>query len=188
MAPPRQLMPPSFLSGARSRRRMSDVRMRPYADGDLERITKIYNSYVRTSIATFDVEPVTPAQYAEWVRAHTAGEGHRIWVATEYDRIIGYAGAGPFRTRPACDRTVETSIYVDAARTGQGLGTSLYGRLLESLADTDLHRAVAVIAEPNPASNALHRALGFREVARLTEAGWKFGKYWDVAIFERGLP
>ncbi len=166
---------------------MPPVRLRPYAEGDLERITEIYNNYVRTSIATFDVEPETLSHYAEWVRVHTSGPGHRIWVAEEAERVIGYAGAGPFRPRPAYERTVETCIYLDPAQTGRGLGRTLYGRLLESLADADLHRAVAVIAEPNPASDALHRAFGFREVGRLSEVGWKFGKYWDVAVVERTL-
>lgn len=168
--------------------RMSDVILRPYADGDLERITEIYNHYVRTSIATFDMEPVTAERYAGWAEAHTTGEGHRLWVAEEEDRVVGYAGSGPFRPRPAYDRTVETSIYLDPARTGRGLGRRLYGRLFDSLAAARLHRAIAVIAEPNPASDALHRRFGFREAGRLTEAGWKFGKPWDVALFERGFP
>ncbi len=167
---------------------MHDVLLRPYADGDLEPMTEIYNHYVRTSIATFDLEPVTPAQYEPWVRAHTSGSGHRIWVAEDAGKVVGYAGAGPFRPRPAYDRTVEVSVYLDPTKTGLGLGRALYRRLFEFLSGTDLHRAVAVIAEPNPASDALHREFGFREIGRLTEAGWKFGKHWDVALFERGLP
>ncbi len=167
---------------------MSGVLLRPYAGGDLERVTAIYNHYVRTSIATFDVEPLTPSEYTPWVRAHTSGPGHQIWVAEEAGHVIGYAGAGPFRPRPAYDRTVETSIYLDPLKTGRGLGRALYGRLLESLKGAGAHRAVAVIAEPNPASEGLHRAFGFREVGRLTEVGWKFGKHWDVALFERGFP
>ncbi len=167
---------------------MLDPVLRPYAAADLERVTEIYNHYVRTSIATFDVEPVTAARYAQWVGAHTSGQGHQIWVVEEAGRVLGYAGAGPFRPRPAYDRTVETSIYVDPACTGRGLGRLLYARLFESLVDTPIHRAIAVIAEPNPASDALHRRLGFREVGRLTQAGWKFGKPWDVALLERAIP
>ncbi len=167
---------------------MASVTLRPYADGDLDRITEIYNHYVRTSIATFDLEPVTSARYSEWVQAYTTGKGHRLWVAEEGRHVIGYAGSGPFRPRPAYDRTAETSIYVDPAKTGRGLGNALYARLFESLTSADLHRAVAVIAEPNPASDALHRRFGFREVGRLSEAGWKFGKPWDVALFERPFP
>ncbi len=167
---------------------MPDVLLRPYADGDLERVAEIYNHYVRTSIATFDVEPVASDRYADWVRAHTTGEGHGIWVAEEGGRVLGYAASGPFRPRPAYDRTVETAVYLDPASTGRGLGRALYGRLFESLVQADLHRAIAVIAEPNPASEALHRRFGFRDVGRLSEVGWKFGKHWDVALFERGLP
>ncbi len=166
---------------------MPDTTLRPYEDDDLERITEIYNHYVRTSIATFDLEPVTPDHYGEWAQASMTGEGHMLWVAEEEGRVVGYAGAGPFRPRPAYHRTVETSVYLDPACTGRGLGSALYGRLFEALASADLHRAVAVIAQPNPASEALHRRFGFREAGRLTEVGSKFGKLWDVALFERTL-
>jgi phosphinothricin acetyltransferase len=33
------------------------------------------------------------------------------------------------------------------------------------------------MAQPDPASNAMHRALGFTEVGTLDEVGFKFGPY-----------
>ena len=40
---------------------------------------------------------------------------------------------------------------------------------------------------PNPGSIALHERFGFKRVAHFTEQGRKFGKYWDVAWFEKPL-
>lgn len=167
---------------------MSGFVLRPYADRDLNRVTEIYNDYVRTSIATFDLEPVAAAEYAHWVEAHTSGEGHGLWVAEQDGQVIGYAGCGPFRPRRAYDRTAEVSIYLDPAQIGRGLGTALYARLFDSLASARLHRLVAVIALPNPASVALHQPFGFREVGRLSQVGWKLGEFRDVALFERAFP
>ena len=112
---------------------------------------------------------------------------HPVLIATRNERIVGYASAGRFRARPGYDTTVETSVYVDHAESGRGVGTSLYAALLDMLAGRDLHRAVAGIALPNDASIALHVRAGFRQVALFTEQGRKFERYWDVAWFERPL-
>ena len=60
-------------------------------------------------------------------------------------------------------------------------------RLLVAEADGEpgVHRALGGIAEPNPASIALHEALGFRHLGTFTEVGFKYGRYWDVAWYER---
>ena len=40
---------------------------------------------------------------------------------------------------------------------------------------------------PNPFSGALHRRFGFELVGTFREQGRKFGRYWDVAWFEKAL-
>jgi phosphinothricin acetyltransferase len=44
---------------------------------------------------------------------------------------------------------------------------------------------VAVVALPNDASEALHRALGFERVGVLRDVGRKFGRYIDTAWWQR---
>ena len=58
---------------------------------------------------------------------------------------------------------------------------------IRPLADEDVHRAVGDVTLPNPASIALHRNLGFEPVGIFHEVGYKFGRYWDVQWFEKGL-
>lgn len=48
-------------------------------------------------------------------------------------------------------------------------------------------RAFVGITLPNAASVGLHHALGFTEVGILQRAGFKFGRYHDVASLERSL-
>jgi phosphinothricin acetyltransferase len=71
---------------------------------------------------------------------------------------------------------------------GQGLGSALYEALLSALEREDVHRAYAGIGMPNPASVRLHERFGFRRVGYYTEQGRKFGRYWDVAWYERSFP
>lgn len=154
--------------------------------GDLAAINEIYNHYVRTSHVTFDVEDRSLAWRRRWFDEHSR-ERHLVVVAQRDGRVVGFASSGTHRPRSAYDTSVETSVYVAADHTGSGIGGSLYGALFERLEGCDVHRALAGITMPNPASVALHRAFGFRLVGRFTEQGRKFGRYWDVAWFERPM-
>jgi phosphinothricin acetyltransferase len=77
------------------------------------------------------------------------------------------------------------SIYLAPGATGRGLGTALYGALLPRLDREDVHRALAGVTLPNPASLALHERFGFHRVAHFSENGRKLGRYWDVVWLER---
>ena len=71
---------------------------------------------------------------------------------------------------------------------GEGLGTALYGRLLDELSEEPtVHRAYGGVALPNEASIALHQRFGFKRMGTFSEVGFKFGRYWDVVWFERAL-
>jgi phosphinothricin acetyltransferase len=108
-------------------------------------------------------------------------------VAVSDGRVIGYACSSRFRHKAAYETSVETSIYLAPESVGRGAGSRLYEELFETLEGDDVHRAYAGIALPNPASVALHERFGFKRVAHYTEQGRKFGRYWDVAWYERPL-
>jgi RimJ/RimL family protein N-acetyltransferase len=82
----------------------------------------------------------------------------------------------------------EYTVYLAPDTIGAGIGTVLYEALFVVLADEDVHRACAGITMPNDASVRLHEKFGFRRVGVFTEQGRKFGRYWDVAWYERKMP
>jgi phosphinothricin acetyltransferase len=84
--------------------------------------------------------------------------------------------------------SVETSVYVVPEAHRKGLGRALYTALFDGLKREDIHRAYGGITQPNAASNALHLAMGFRHMGTQTQVGRKFGKFWDVALYERQMP
>jgi phosphinothricin acetyltransferase len=154
---------------------------------DLEAINEIYNHYVSESHFTFDDEPVTMQARKEWF-THYADHGrHRVFVAVDNSRVIGYASSSRFRPKPGYLTSVETSIYLAPDATAKGAGSRLYETLFKSLEREDLHRAYAGIALPNPESIGLHEKFGFKRVALYTEQGRKFDRYWDVAWYEKPL-
>jgi len=99
-------------------------------------------------------------------------------------KLAGYAYATRWRERSAYRFTVETTIYLAPAFTGLGIGKTLYGELLTRLRTAGAHALMAVITLPNPASVALHEALGFQKVGQLAEVGFKFKRWVDVGYWQ----
>ena len=167
----------------------SEVQVRPGAEADLDALTDIYNHYVRETPITFDTGVFTPEERRPWLLSHPVDGPHRLMVATDADtqEILGYATSSPYRVKPAYETSVEVTVYVAPHAGRRGIGTLLYKALFEALAEEDLHRAYAGIAQPNEASTRLHERFGFRYVGTYREVGRKFGRYWDVAWYEKDL-
>jgi phosphinothricin acetyltransferase len=167
---------------------MTGVAVRAARLEDLAQLTDLYNHYVRTSPATFDLEPATVAMRREWMSHYAETGPHRLLVAEFGGKIAGYVSSGKFREKPGYLTSVEATVYVHPDRHGQGIGTSLYAALFSALDREDVHRAYAGIVIPNEASIALHLRFGFRPAGLYREVGRKFGRYWDVQWFERAVP
>jgi phosphinothricin acetyltransferase len=163
------------------------VEVRPATTSDLSAVNDIYNQYILEAHYTFDLEPWTIEARQEWFTHYGTTGRHRLLVAVAEDQVIGYASSSRYRPKAAYDVTVETSIYLAPESVGRGAGTHLYRELFKVLDGEDVHRATAGITLPNPASVALHERFGFKRIALFTEQGRKFGRYWDVAWFEKPL-
>jgi phosphinothricin acetyltransferase len=157
---------------------MSAPVVRPATESDLPSIKAIYDVQVLGGVATFDVEP-PPLAY--WERRLASTEpGDRLLVADAGSDVLGYAYSSSYRPRPAYARTRETSVYLAPGAQGQGLGRRLYDELLAGLRADGMHTAVAVVALPNPASQALHRSCGFASIGVLREVGHKLDRWVDT--------
>jgi len=152
---------------------------------DLPALTAIYNHYIVHTPITFDVTTYEPEQRRQWFDEHAPAGRHRLIVAEEHGAVAGYASTSRWRPKAAYETTVESSVYVRADAVGRGIGRELYAALFDVIANEDVHTAVAGVALPNAASIALHERFGFRQVGVFRDVGRKFGKYWDVAWFQR---
>lgn len=149
---------------------------------DAEAICEIYNHFVSNSIVTFEERPVAEPEMRQRIENTLQ---HLPWCVWEdRGRVEGYAYASPWRTRSAYRFSVETTVYVSPSRARRGIGSNLYRALLDDLRERGFHAAVGGIALPNPASVAFHEKLGFREVARFREVGFKQGRWIDVGYWE----
>lgn len=167
---------------------MEGAVIRPARPEDLDTLVEIYNHYVLHTAVTFDTEPFTADTRRPWFEEHATQGRHRLLVAVDaHDEVCGYASSGRFRAKRAYDPSVECSVYLREGRAGRGLGTALYTALFAALRREDVHRAYGGVALPNPASIALHRKLGFTPIGVYREVGRKFGRWWDVAWYEKAI-
>lgn len=166
---------------------MDGVRIRHCAPGDYGTIVAIYNYYIENSHVTFDTRPYSIGDRVPWFAQFGESGPHQLLVAESGDAVLGYCCSSPFHKRPAYAVSVETTVYVNADASGQGIGRKLYAELLQNLDGIGLHGAYAGVSLPNNASVKLHESLGFRKVGVYEEVGRKFDKYWSVAWYERRL-
>lgn len=164
---------------------MSNITIRRGIADDLNAINDIYNYYIAETAITFDIEPWTLAKRQEWFRQFDDAGPYQLFVADTGNAVVGFSYSAQFRLKAAYDPSVEVTVYLAESAKGAGLGTKLYEALFAALVDTDVHRAYAGIAVPNPGSVALHTKLGFDLAGRFSEVGRKFDRYVDVEWFEK---
>src|SRR5262245_11333348 len=100
---------------------MTSPSIRPATLADVPAITAIYAHAVKHGTASFELDAPDEAEMTRRIR--TLIDGGFPYLAAEADgKFLGYAYAGPYRTRPAYRFTVEDSIYVDPNVQRRGVG------------------------------------------------------------------
>lgn len=150
---------------------------------DLAVLREIYNEAIVNSTATFDMECKSVEDRQQWFAAHIGK--HRIYVYTEDDIAIAYASFSEYRDRPAFQQSVELSVYIEKGHRGMGIGKKLMAFMLEEAKmDVGIHTVISLITSENVGSIELHKQFGFHFCGRIQDAGFKFGRYLHMDIFQ----
>ena len=153
---------------------------------DCPAILAIYNDAVRTTTATYDLEPRTLEHREAWFDDHVRKD-FAIFVAEEGGTIVGWSSLSQYHDRYGYRFTAENSIYVAASHRGRGLGGRLLAPLIDAARARGLHTIIAAIDASNEVSLRLHERHGFVPVGRFREVGHKFGRWLDVAYLQKML-
>ena len=157
--------------------------IRPATVDDLATINDIYNHFVLYSTCTYQTEPETMENRRAWFAAH--GPRHPIIVLEDSGGVVGWGSLSPFHRRAAYAQTVENSVYVHHAQHRKGMGRAILARLIELAKEAGHHTIIAGIDAEQAPSVALHRSMGFEQVAFLKEVGFKFGRWLHVIYMQR---
>jgi L-amino acid N-acyltransferase len=147
-------------------------------------ILAIFNDAIANSTALYDYRPRAPESMVTWFEAKTRGRYPVIGIENETGELMGFASYGPFRAWPAYKYTVEHSIYVDARFRGRGLGRRLLTEIIAAAQSQDYHVMVGGIDAANAVSIRLHETLGFTHCGTVKHAGFKFGRWLDLAFYQ----
>jgi len=147
-------------------------------------ILAIFNDAIVNSTALYDYQPRAPESMVAWFAAKAKGRYPVIGVEDDAGNLMGFASYGPFRAWPAYKYTIEHSIYVDARFRGRGLGRLLLQEIIAAAQDQDYHVMVGGIDAANAVSIHLHESLGFIHCGTVRHAGFKFGRWLDLAFYQ----
>ena len=158
--------------------------------GHIPQIVAIVNREAQRSTATaaFIDEPVE-----RWASSYLTHHHRLPWLVSidsdqaQGEQVMAFAKGSHYNPREGFQWSVELSIYVKPTYQGHGVARKLYTRLFHLLSVQGFHRVYARIALPNPASQGLHEHFGLTQTGLLPDFAWKFGRWYDVAIYTGSL-
>lgn len=149
-----------------------------------EEILFILNEAIINSTALYDYKPRRLESMSAWFKAKQANNFPIIGAILPTGELAGFATYGTFRAWPAYKYSVEHSVYIHKSHQGNGLGLALMQRLIAKAVEQQYHVMIGGIDENNVASVILHEKLGFNHAGTIRHAGFKFGRWLDLAFYQ----
>lgn len=171
---------------------MSDITVRIASLEDAQRIADIYGYYVANTAITFEYVPPSADEMRR--RIESTLEKYPYLVAERDGTVVGYAYAGAFITRSACDWSCEVTVYVDKTAKGQGIGRLLYAELETHLRRMGILNLYALVASPSVEdeylthnSEKFHAHVGFVRIGKSHNCACKFGRWYNMLWMEKHI-
>jgi phosphinothricin acetyltransferase len=153
-------------------------------DVHARQILEILNDAIAHSTAIYDYRPRASESMVGWFATKDAARYPVIGAVAEDGTLLGFASYGAFRAWPAYKYSVEHSVYVHKEPRGKGIGIALMRRLIAVAREQQYHVLVGGIDIANEGSIALHEKLGFTHAGTIRHAGFKFGRWLDLAFYQ----
>lgn len=152
---------------------------------DAEGILKVYAPYILHTPITFEYEVPTLEEFT--MRIQDIATCYPYLVCESEGDIVGYAYAHRHQERAAYQWNAEISIYLQEKYTHLGLGRMLCAALIDLLKLQGIRNVYSCVTIPNPKSERLHHGMGFQLEGIFRNAGYKCGRWHDVAWFEKSI-
>jgi L-amino acid N-acyltransferase YncA len=160
--------------------------IRPARAADAPAIATLLNPWIEKTAVTFNPVPKAPGEIVEMILAKSA-DGHAFLVAEDNGQILGQASYGQFRGGQGYRTCMEHSISLLPGTHGKGLGRALITAIEDHARSAGAHQMIAGVSGENPEGQAFHARMGYRHIATIPEAGFKFGRYMDLVLMQKFL-
>jgi L-amino acid N-acyltransferase len=151
-------------------------------------IRDIYNDAIVNTTALYEYQPRSMADVMRWF-GDKASFGLPVLAAqNESGELCGFASYGSFRPHAAYKYTIEHSVYVHPEWRRQGVARQLMLALIAKASQAQYRTMIGGIDAENVASIQLHLQLGFAMAGTVKQAGYKFGRWLDLALYQLILP
>ena len=169
---------------------MDNYIIRQATPDDAESLLEIYSHYVLNTAVSFEYAVPSIDEFRERIRKTL--EKYPYIVLQVQDEVIGYAYAGPFKTREAYKYSVENTIYLKKNCTKKGYGRILITALEQRLSEMGFTNANACIAYAssedehlNNNSMEFQEHMGYKLVGTFHKCAYKFDKWYDMIWMEK---
>ncbi len=161
-----------------------DFKVKACTVEQLPEIREIFNDAIIHSTALYDYKPRTMEVMNTWFEEKQKGNYPVVGIFNQDNVLLGFASYGSFRSRPAYKYTVEHSVYVRSDQRGKGIGTTLLREIIRIAGNQDYHVLIGGIDASNSESIRLHEKEGFVFNGIIRQAGYKFGRWLDLAFYQ----
>lgn len=162
------------------------VALRDAVAGDAPGIAAIWNPIIRETAITFWPHPRTEDEIARMIGERQAA-GWAFLVAEGPGEVLGFASFFQFRGGPGYAHCMELTINLAPAARGRGVGALLLGALEDRARGFGARVMLGAVTGSNAASLRFHRRMGYAEMGRIPDAGWKFGQFHDLVLMGKRL-
>ncbi len=153
---------------------------------DASAIAAVWNPVIRDTLITFNSVERGAEEVAAMIE-DTRTQGHAWLVATEAGGLLGFASFSQFRKGVGYARTMEHTVILAPEARGRGIGRRLMDALAEEARARSMHSLIGGVSAANAPGIDFHARIGFTEVGRLPEVGWKFGRWLDLVLMQKRL-
>src|SRR5262249_8151142 len=136
-----------ILASCRFMAEKTDLRTRAGTIADAAAIAEIYNQGIADRIATFETEPRSAMQIADWFT-----QRYLVVVAeTGQAEPVAFAASFPYSSRACYSGVGEFSVYVRRDYRGRGAGHAVLAALIEEAATRGMHKLTSRVFPENVA-------------------------------------
>jgi L-amino acid N-acyltransferase len=163
--------------------------IRAATPADVMPISDLYNALIDTTTIAWTEHKETLETRTVWFENQRA-LNNPVLVADVCGDVVGFATFGDFRDAkkwPGYRFVVEHTIHVRRDYWGTGVARELLTALMNAAVELEKVAMIGGIDGANVSSIRFHEKLGFVEVARMPQIGFKFGRWLDLVLMQKDL-